>query len=466
MSHRYHVVIVGARCAGATLACKLARGGAKVLLVEQGRLGTDCTLSTHALHPSGMSVVDELGLGAAVRQLSPEMGVMRIDWQGAVLDIRYPDGHGAYCPRRQRFDDLLQQAAVQAGAEVWDCTRAVAVEREAGRVRGVWLVRENGRPFLVETDLVVGADGRNSSIARFVGAKTYYDYDPPRGMYWGYWPAPDKWGRSDEFPAGMYLQREEDIVRVAFHTDDGKLLLGVCPLRQDLERFRQNPLRALRDALASQPMLAPIASVAPQERVRGTRGERYFFRQGAGAGWLLLGDAGVHKDFIGGDGMSEALLQARCAAAAILDANARGGLDHSLLKWWRQRDVAALPLYCHARDLSQPEMGPWFDRVVFPRIMRDPRLLDAFAGVFRREHSPYTLLPMGRMLGWVAHAALTGQPRVILEFLARGKRARDVSNDLHRCQQLLIQATLRPALDERLELPSVPRTASWNALPV
>ena len=63
----YDVVIVGARCAGASLATQLARTGASVLLLDKDPLPSDQVLSTHTIHPPGIDVLDELGVGAAVR---------------------------------------------------------------------------------------------------------------------------------------------------------------------------------------------------------------------------------------------------------------------------------------------------------------------------------------------------------------------------------------------------------------
>ena len=47
-SQHYDVIIAGARCAGAATALLLARQGARVLVLDKSRYGTD-TLSTHAL---------------------------------------------------------------------------------------------------------------------------------------------------------------------------------------------------------------------------------------------------------------------------------------------------------------------------------------------------------------------------------------------------------------------------------
>jgi len=50
---RYDVVVIGARCAGAATAMLLARGGAKVLVVDRQEYGAD-TMSTHAMMRAGV----------------------------------------------------------------------------------------------------------------------------------------------------------------------------------------------------------------------------------------------------------------------------------------------------------------------------------------------------------------------------------------------------------------------------
>ena len=72
-------------------------------------------------------------------------------------------------------------------------------------------------------------------------------------------------------------------------------------------------------------------------QVRGTVSERHFFRTATGPGWVLVGDAGHHKDWLVGDGITEALLQARSLAVAITVST-----DEALTQWWRARDVAGI----------------------------------------------------------------------------------------------------------------------------
>jgi 2-polyprenyl-6-methoxyphenol hydroxylase-like FAD-dependent oxidoreductase len=58
---KFDAVIVGARCAGAATAMRLARAGARVLLIDKGAYGTDI-VSTHALMRGGVLQLDRWGV--------------------------------------------------------------------------------------------------------------------------------------------------------------------------------------------------------------------------------------------------------------------------------------------------------------------------------------------------------------------------------------------------------------------
>ena len=100
MPDRYDVIIVGARCAGATLAIYLARQGASVLVLDRDPLPSDQVLSTHVVHAPGMDVLDEVGVGDAVRAVAPAMRVVRLRKNDGIVDVEMPRGREEYCPRR------------------------------------------------------------------------------------------------------------------------------------------------------------------------------------------------------------------------------------------------------------------------------------------------------------------------------------------------------------------------------
>src|SRR5262245_60337274 len=173
---RYDVVIVGARAAGAATALLLARAGLDVLLVEQGSRGAD-TLSTHALMRAGVLQLFRWGLLDAIKAAgTPRIETTTFHYGDEALDIRIKprDGvDGLYAPRRTVLDPLLADAAVQAGAEVVYRTRLHELTRgEHGRVNGV-VVERSGRARRIAADLVIGADGVNSTVAKHVDAWPY-----------------------------------------------------------------------------------------------------------------------------------------------------------------------------------------------------------------------------------------------------------------------------------------------------
>jgi flavin-dependent dehydrogenase len=84
----------------------------------------------------------------------------------------------AYGPRRTVLDQLVVDAAAEAGAEVREGFTVNEVVVEDGRVTDV---RGPGRPGRTVTErarVVVGADGRHSAVARAVGPEQYHERPP------------------------------------------------------------------------------------------------------------------------------------------------------------------------------------------------------------------------------------------------------------------------------------------------
>src|SRR4029079_15680469 len=57
----FDAVVVGARCAGSSLAIRLARGGWRVAVVDKARF-TRAPLATHVIFPDGVARLDDLGV--------------------------------------------------------------------------------------------------------------------------------------------------------------------------------------------------------------------------------------------------------------------------------------------------------------------------------------------------------------------------------------------------------------------
>ena len=67
----FDAVVVGARCAGSSLAVRLARGGWRVAVVDRARFPSD-TVSTHVIFPDGVARLDDLGVLSASTSPRPD----------------------------------------------------------------------------------------------------------------------------------------------------------------------------------------------------------------------------------------------------------------------------------------------------------------------------------------------------------------------------------------------------------
>lgn len=180
------VIVVGFRCAGAPLAYALHRAGAKVIVVDKDPFFSDQPISTHAIQPYGMKMFDRLGLGDVVRDLAPpgrayrfqvEDSYMQVELDGTTLDAR--------APRRAKLDPALQKAALAAGVDARERTRVTGLVQDGDRVVGIRVQHED-RAGELRAPLVVGADGRNSTIAKMVGAPIYLESRTGNALYWSY----------------------------------------------------------------------------------------------------------------------------------------------------------------------------------------------------------------------------------------------------------------------------------------
>lgn len=355
----YDAVIVGARCAGSALALLLAREGLDVLVIDRATFPSD-TMSGHFIQPAGVSSLRRLGLLEDLEALgAPAQATMTLDFGPIVLSGRpepAPDGTAvAYAPRRTRFDAMLADAAVAAGASLREQVSLVGPLIEGGRVVGIRTRNAAGRTEDIGARLVVGADGKRSRLARAVGAEAYDCRPAATCSYYAYWSGFDA--------AGTRLFVRDGLFAVAVPTNDGLTFLAIAWPRADFARVRADIGGAYRAAAATIPWLAERLAVAEQVgRFVGTGDLDGFFRTAAGPGWALVGDAGCHKDPITAQGMTDALCHAELLAAAVVEGlSGSRPLDAALLDYGRRRDAAARATYELTADLARlappsPEM--------------------------------------------------------------------------------------------------------------
>ncbi|WP_428646304.1 FAD-dependent oxidoreductase [Roseibium sp.] len=313
----YDAIIIGARVAGAATAMLLAKGGARVLLVDSAaRIGD--TLSTHALMRPAVALLERWGLAEKLVEAGTAVvtnTTFHYDRERISIPLK-PVGSlpGLISPRRWLLDPMLVDAAVAAGAEVRLSTRFEGVTTGAdGQVSGVVLCDPNGHAYSARCRLLVGADGRVSRVAGAVkapvlkatprGAATIYGYfaDIPNEGY--------RWMFSPSLQTGL------------IPTNDGlHCVFASCPPADFRVRFGDDAGSGLVAAIAAtDPDVAEqLASAGAAQRLIRFGGAPGHIRAGAGAGWALVGDAGYFKDPATAHGISDALLDAHRLSGAVL----------------------------------------------------------------------------------------------------------------------------------------------------
>ncbi|MDH4118064.1 MAG: FAD-dependent oxidoreductase [Acidimicrobiia bacterium] len=307
MSNRYDVVVVGARVAGAMTALHLARQGLEVLIVDRAGPPAD-TVSTHALMRTGVLQLERAGLLQAVSASTPAVRRITLGFgtEPFTFDVKPEFGVGAlYAPRRTLLDPVVLDAASSAGADVRLGASVVGLSRDrAGRVDGV-TVRSGSSTSTIGAGVVVGADGRNSTIARLVDAPLERSYRASSALVYTYFEGIPDVGYDFRFSPGMSTS--------AVSTNGGVLLAATVAAHA----FDEPAATFERVFRSTAPDLAEAAAGARRvERYRFTPGIASFLRVPTGPGWVLVGDAGFTKDPLSAHGISCAFRDAELAAIA------------------------------------------------------------------------------------------------------------------------------------------------------
>jgi flavin-dependent dehydrogenase len=336
----YDAIVVGARCAGAASAMLLARRGYRVLLVDRATFPSD-TISGHFILHQGTRKLADWGLLSEVLASGcPPVTKVTSDWGDFMLagEITTPDALPACIgPRRTVLDGLLVAAAAAAGAELRDNVIVDGLLSDGEQVTGIRGRTRGGTALAERARIVIGADGKRSSIARLVGAPSYMEQPSLTCWYMAYW---------SDFPCdGLEMHWRPRRLVFAFPTHDRLTLIAVAWPHQEFERFRSDIAGNYRATLAQMPSLAERLPTARQaERFVGMADLPNFFRRPHGAGWALVGDAGHHKDPTLARGISDAFCDADLLAEAV-DAGLSGrvAMGEALACYEQQRNARAIP---------------------------------------------------------------------------------------------------------------------------
>ncbi|MGE5594670.1 MAG: FAD-dependent oxidoreductase [Hyphomicrobiales bacterium] len=347
----YDAIVVGARCAGAPLAMNLARKGHRVVALDRGGFdgspGDAQAMTGRSVYRmADWGLLERLKATGAIpiRMLTLTAG------EGSV-DIPYWGPLPGVCPRRGILDSLLAGAAREAGVELREHTTVTRLLRNGdGTVCGVEAVGPDGKTYTEEAKVVVGADGRDSLVAREVDAPAYNQFPVMTGAFYATYR-----GMPAEGIEMYFLSRSS----IQVLPTDGGATVGIFLPIAEFEQAQADVEGAVERALAEVPGLAlRIGCGKPESPWKAHRWGDSFYRPLGGPGWTLAGDAAFFKEPILGQGINDAFRDADNVSAAIHEGLTGGDMQAALDQAQAYRDERTRVLFQATLDFARFEVTP------------------------------------------------------------------------------------------------------------
>src|SRR5437016_9273416 len=287
----FDVAIVGGGPAGSSCAAFCALAGLRALVLERGKFPRE-KVCGDCLNPSCWSVLEHLGVAQQVRALPhsklESVEFIGIDGHQVIVDL--PNGEQCEISvKRCLFDDVLLKRACDVGAQIREETTVTSLANN-----GNWKIETaTGESFSAQ--VLVGADGRNSTVARLCNLLPHPTRE--RVALQAHVPLPQNFGRRivlQFLPQGYSGQAP---------VNDAELnlcLVGTPPTISELRQWAQRHFEIAADQ--SWRTITPLTrSTVP------CRYENLFF----------VGDAARVVEPFTGEGIYYALRSGELAAAAI-----------------------------------------------------------------------------------------------------------------------------------------------------
>lgn len=324
--NHYDVIIIGGRVAGSTLATRLAQAGQNVLLLERQQLPAPHPASSPMINGASMHYLDEIGADEAQYAAGVPRSrrfVYEIRESFRVFNptaVAYGRDYG-YAVDRAQFDHVLWELALNAGPGSVTGLMGTAVKQlvwQDERVVGVEATRQR-QTTTYTADLVVGADGRFSTVARQVQAAEHHAFTRlPTSAIYAYWEGVAPYDDSG-VPTIHFISPEQGVGVLMLRSANGRTAVTIEGQSKKL-KTSGGQMEALYHAILRRSPAAwrRLEHGRVATPLRGMRHIGNLYRESGGPGWALTGDALHQKDPVDGQGIHDAVFTSRALAQAIL----------------------------------------------------------------------------------------------------------------------------------------------------
>jgi 2-polyprenyl-6-methoxyphenol hydroxylase-like FAD-dependent oxidoreductase len=404
MPERTDVVIAGGSVAGSALAALLGRQGVRVTVLEKSPNPEHYkVVCTHFIQAGATPVLQRLGVAETM------------ELAGAVrngLDVYTPSGgwyrmpedeHG-YSLRREKLDPMLRElAAGTPGVEVRQGVTVTELLRDAsGRPAGVRGRTAAGEEVEVSADVVVGADGRGSTIARLAGVPGRVT---PHGRF-GYMAYYEDLPLQADGDRSMMWLLGRDVL-YCFPNDDGLTIAAAFLHKDRLPDFRADKEAAFVAAFDGLDRGPDLRAARRASALIGKLDVPNVRRPAGRPGVAFVGDAAQASDPVWGVGVGFALQSAAWLADELAGAVTAGVDPDPALERYRRTHRRQLALHhLQMSDFAGGRELNAFERALHRAAARDDRTAAMMAELAARG-APLDRIMRPRRMARVAMVAVT-----------------------------------------------------------
>ena len=364
------VIIVGAGPAGATAATMLAKKGYDVLLLDRYEFPRDKACGD-GIPAGAIEIMTRLGMADKIQsavqrgEFYPLEKLRIYSPKGKMVQAQLREGEEggrSYVAPRRYFDAVIQQQAIETGAEFKQAMVKEPLIAE-GRVVGV-KAQLNGDVKEIRSRVVIGADGVTSSIARALRPKEKQHVDLHRAVALRAYihdieinPHEVEFYLYDEILPGYAW---------IFPAGENKANIGLG-MRLDIFRGQNYNLKDMLQDFLKMPQIkkrlkhgGELDGVKIWQLNFGSQKNLQYAYDGA----LLVGDAAGFINPLTGGGIHNGMISACLAGETIDDALQKGNTSRQELQIYEKR--------CHETMWSSMRFSHFIQRWA----MRFPRLAD------------------------------------------------------------------------------------------